>query len=117
LPEAQYALAEAAIYLSTAPKSNSCGAYFKALTHVEQEGISDVPNHLKDSSRDAQALGHGEDYQYPHDFPEHWVPQQYLPDALKGARWYEPGELGYEKEIRERLAKRSAQPGQDQQSP
>nr|MBC7244541.1 AAA family ATPase [Chloroflexota bacterium] len=105
LPEAQYALAEAAIYLATAPKSNSCGAYFKALQEVEQEGIIEVPDHLKDSSRDAKALGHGEGYLYPHSFPEHWVAQQYLPDRLQGKHWYEPGELGYEKAIRERLEK------------
>jgi len=105
LPEAQYALAEAAIYLATAPKSNSCGSYFKALRVVEEKGIIEVPNHLKDGTRDAEALGHGEGYSYPHNFPEHWVDQQYLPDGLKGSRWYEPGELGYEKLIRERLAR------------
>jgi putative ATPase len=103
LPEAQYALAEAAIYLATAPKSNSCGAYFKALEQVEQDGIVQVPNHLKDSSRDAKALGHGKGYRYPHSFPGHWVEQQYLPDRLKGRRWYTPGELGYERTIKERL--------------
>jgi putative ATPase len=104
LPEAQYALAEAAIYLATAPKSNSCGGYFKALDEVEQEGVTQVPNHLKDSSRDAAALGHGEGYRYPHDFAYHWVPQQYLPDALQGKQFYDPGDLGYEKAIKERLA-------------
>jgi putative ATPase len=105
LPEAQYALAEAAIYLAMAPKSNSCGAYFKALAEVEQKGITEVPNHLKDASRDAEGLGHGKGYQYPHQFPSHWVSQQYLPDELQGKHWYEPGELGYEKIIKERLAK------------
>ncbi len=104
LPEAQYALAEAAIYLATAPKSNSCGGYFKALEEVEQEGIIQVPNHLKDGSRDAAALGHGEGYRYPHNFAGHWVPQQYLPDRLRGKRFYEPGDLGHEKAIKERLA-------------
>jgi putative ATPase len=105
LPEAQYALAEAAIYLATAPKSNSCGAYFQALREVEAKGITEVPNHLKDDTRDAEALGHGEGYKYPHDFPEHWVGQQYLPDGVKSRRWYQPGELGYEQVIRERLAR------------
>jgi putative ATPase len=62
-----------------------------------------VPDHLKDGNRDAEALGHGESYQYPHGFPGHWVEQQYLPDRLKGSRWYQPGELGYERTIRERL--------------
>jgi len=105
LPEAQYAMAEAAIYLATAPKSNSCGAYFKALGDVEREGIIQVPDHLKDDSRDAGGLGHGKDYRYPHAFPGHWVSQQYLPNAMKGRRWYEPGDLGYEQEIRRRMAK------------
>jgi len=101
LPEAQYALAEAAIYLATAPKSNSTSAYWKALADVEREGKVEVPDHLKDASRDAEALGHGEGYKYPHAFDRHWVEQQYLPDALKGRRYYEPGTLGYEKRIRE----------------
>ncbi len=103
LPEAQYALAEAAIYLATAPKSNSTGGYWKALADVEREGKVEVPNHLKDATRDAEALGHGEGYKYPHAFDRHWVEQQYLPDALKGRRYYEPGALGYEKRIKEWL--------------
>jgi putative ATPase len=103
MPEAQYAMAEAAIYLSTAPKSNSCGAYFDALRQVEQQGVVEVPNHLKDTSRDAEQLGHGEGYLYPHSHPEHWVAQQYLPDRLRGRQWYQPGELGYERAIRKRL--------------
>jgi putative ATPase len=99
LPEAQYNLAEAAIYLATAPKSNSAGAYFKALADVEQEGKVEVPDHLKDATRDGQALGHGKGYKYPHNYPGHHVRQQYLPDELQGRRYYEPGELGYELEI------------------
>jgi putative ATPase len=103
LPEAQYNLAEAAIYLATAPKSNSAGAYFKALADVEKEGKVEVPDHLKDATRDGQALGHGKGYKYPHDHPGHHVRQQYLPDELQGRRYYEPGELGYEREIAKRL--------------
>lgn len=103
LPEAQYNLAQAAIYLATAPKSNSAGAYWKALAEVEKEGIVEVPDHLKDSSRDGKALGHGEDYRYPHNYPGHWVPQQYLPDRLRGKRFYEPTDQGYERIIKERL--------------
>jgi len=103
LPEAQYNLAEAAIYLATAPKSNSAGAYFKALADVEQEGKVEVPDHLKDATRDGQALGHGQGYKYPHDYPGHHVRQQYLPNELQGRRYYEPGELGYEREIAKRL--------------
>lgn len=105
LPEAQYHLAEATLYLATAPKSNSCGAYFRALAEVEREGKIEVPNHLKDSSRDGQALGHGKDYKYPHDFPGHHVEQQYLPDRLRGRRFYEPSDQGYEQEIAARLAR------------
>jgi len=103
LPEAQYNLAQAAIYLATAPKSNSTGAYFKALADVEEEGIVEVPDHLKDSSRDGRALGHGVGYKYPHNHPGHFVRQQYLPDRLQGRRYYKPSEQGYEQEIKERL--------------
>jgi putative ATPase len=106
LPEAQYHLAEATIYLATAPKSNSVGAYWKALAEVEAEGEIEVPNHLKDSSRDGKAFGHGKDYKYPHEYPEHWVEQQYLPDALHGKRFYEPSAQGREKEIAERWRRR-----------
>jgi putative ATPase len=103
LPEAQYALAEATLYLATAPKSNSASAYWKALADVERDGIVEVPNHLKDASRDGKALGHGQGYRYPHDYPGHHVRQQYLPDRLQGHRYYEPGVLGYERQIAERL--------------
>jgi putative ATPase len=102
-PEAQYNLAQAAVYLSTAPKSNSAGAYFKALADVEEEGIVEVPDHLKDSTRDGKALGHGEGYKYPHQYPGQFVRQQYLPDRLQGRRYYMPSDQGYEKKIRERL--------------
>jgi putative ATPase len=105
LPEAQYHLAEATIYLATAPKSNSMGAYFKALTEVEAEGKTEVPDHLKDASRDGKSLGHGAGYKYPHDYAGHHVPQQYLPDEFAGRRYYEPSDQGYEKLIKERLAK------------
>jgi putative ATPase len=81
LPEAMYHLAEATIYLATAPKSNSVGAWMKAMEAVEKEGIVEVPDHLKDSSRDAQRLGHGQGYLYPHDYPGH-----YVPPALSAAR-------------------------------
>jgi putative ATPase len=103
LPEAQYNLAQAAIYLATAPKSNSTGAYFKALADVEEEGIVEVPDHLKDSTRNGRALGHGDGYKYPHQYAGHFVRQQYLPDRLQGRRYYKPSDQGHEKEIRERL--------------
>ncbi len=105
LPEAQYHLAEATLYLSTAPKSNSAGAYFKALARVEEEGKTEVPLHLRDATRDGAALGHGKDYKYPHEFPGHHTRQQYLPDAIKDARFYEPSDQGYEQGVRERVRK------------
>jgi putative ATPase len=105
LPEAQFHLAEATLYLATAPKSNSTAAYWKALAAVEKEGETQVPIHLQDSSRDGKALGHGQGYKYPHEFPGHWVEQQYLPNALKGVRFYEPSDQGREKDIAARLAR------------
>jgi putative ATPase len=114
LPEAQYNLAEAAIYLATAPKSNSAGAYFKALADVEKEGKVEVPDHLKDATRDGQALGHGKGYKYPHNYPGHHVRQQYLPDELQGRRYYKPGELGYEQEIAKRLKRFREQTASDE---
>jgi putative ATPase len=103
LPEAVYPLAEATLYLATAPKSNSAGAYFKALELIQQEGTGEVPTHLMDKNRDGPALGHGQGYQHPHMFPGHYVAQQYLPDKYQGVRFYEPTEQGYEKSIRQRM--------------
>ena len=113
LPEAQYHLAEATTYLAMAPKSNSLGAYFKALDQVQAEGKLDVPNHLRDASHDAAALGHGKGYKYPHEFADHWVEQQYLPDALRDMRFYEPGDQGHEKHLADdwRKRRRALSPG------
>jgi len=105
LPEGVYPLAEATLYLATAPKSNSAKAYFAAAALVEQEGQTRVPSHLQDASRDGAALGHGQGYRYPHDFPGHHVAQHYLPDALRGTRFYEPGREGYEAQVADRLAR------------
>jgi putative ATPase len=104
LPEGVYPIAEATLYLATAPKSNSAGAYFKALELIEKEGTGPVPIHLMDASRDAKGLGHGVGYQYPHMFPGHFTPQQYLPTRLLGTTFYEPSDQGYEAKIAERLA-------------
>jgi len=106
LPEAQYHLAEATLYLATAPKSNSCGAYWRALAQVEAEGKVDVPRHLQDANRDAEGLGHGDGYLYPHAFHGHWVPQLYLPESLRGKVFYQPGTEGYEARIRDDVARR-----------
>jgi putative ATPase len=103
LPEGIYPIVHAVLYLSTAPKSNSAGAYFKAYQMVEDEGITEVPDHLKDDNRDAKALGHGKDYQYPHTSPDHYLPQQYLPKQLLGTYFYDPSNQGYEQEVDERL--------------
>jgi putative ATPase len=103
MPEGVYPIVEATLYLATAPKSNSAGAYFRALEAIESRGEVEVPDHLRDPSRDAKALGHGRGYVYPHDRPGHHVGQQYLPWALAGVRFYEPSEEGHEAAVAARL--------------
>ena len=103
LPEGVYPIIEATLYLATAPKSNSAGSYFKAFQLIEDEGKIAVPSHLKDSNRDAKALGHGEGYMYPHESPDHFLPQQYLPESLLGTYFYNPSSQGYENQVEERL--------------
>ena len=103
LPEGIYPIVEATLYLSTAPKSNSAGAYFKVYTLIERDGFGDVPNHLKDNNRDAAALGHGKNYKYPHSDDGHFTPQQYLPKEQLGNYFYLPSDEGHEVEIRIRL--------------
>ncbi len=103
LPEGVYPMVEATLYLSTAPKSNSAGAYFKAMQKIEEEGQISVPRHLMDANRDAEAMGHGKDYVYPHEFDGHFIPQQYLPKRLLGTYFYRPSEEGYEPEVAKRL--------------
>ena len=102
-PEGIYPIVEATLYLSTAPKSNSAGAYFKAFHLIEQEGVGDVPVHLMDNSRDAVSLGHGKDYKYPHEKEGHFIPQQYLPKEQLGKYFYSPSSEGYELVIKHRL--------------
>ena len=105
MPEGELLLAEAAVYIACAPKSNRA---YKGLTAARQDlermDIGTVPKHLRDANYGgAKKLGHGQDYRYPHNFPGAYVNQQYLPDALKGRKYYEPSESGHEKRIRERL--------------
>ena len=102
MPEAQIPLAQAAIYVATAPKSNSSyTAISKALADVAEERTHAVPEHLRDASYPgAKRLGRGEGYRYPHDYPEHIVEQVYLP---REAMYYEPSSEGYEKEIARRI--------------
>lgn len=99
MPEGRYFLAHAALYLSTSPKSNSSMAFFDAISCVEKEE-AEVPNHLRDSSRDAEGFGHGAGYLYPHAYKDHWIAQQYLPDELSGRVFYNPSTQGYENTIR-----------------
>ncbi len=104
LPEARIPLAEAAIYLSSAPKSNSAYlAISRAEREVRERRFAGVPLHLRDSHYPgARRLGHGEGYLYPHDFPGGFVRQRYLPEGLEGG-YYRPGKRGYEREIARRL--------------
>ena len=105
MPEGRIPLAQAAAYLASAPKSNAAYlALEEALAEVERSGNQPVPSHLRDGSyRGAARLGRGRGYLYPHDYPGHYVPQLYLPEALKDKRFYRPTEQGFEKQIRERL--------------
>jgi putative ATPase len=106
LPEGFLPMAECAIYLATAPKSNSAmTAYGKALADVRETQGEPVPLHLRNAVTGMmRGMGYGKGYKYAHDYDEHYVDQQHLPDRLAGRRYYEPGELGYEARIREWLA-------------
>ena len=105
MPESQIILSQAASYVATAPKSNA--AYMgiaKAMKTVADTRTMPVPAHLQDKHyKGAEKLGHGLGYKYAHDYPNHYVTQQYLPDGMEGMRFYEPSENGYEKKIREHM--------------
>lgn len=107
MPEAQIILAQAVSYVASAPKSNSAvNAISAAMETVKNESISTIPPHLQDAHyKSAEKLGHGIGYKYAHDFPNHYVKQQYLPDELVGRIFYEPSEQGYEKKIKEYFEK------------
>jgi putative ATPase len=104
-PEGNFPLAHACLYLATAPKSNSAMAFFDAIAAVEKED-AEVPNHLRDASRDAEGFGHGDGYIYPHAYRDHWAAQQYLPSTLRGKTFYSPSVIGYEAKIREDVLKK-----------
>ena len=106
LPEGRFPLAQAALYLATAPKSNSVFAFFDALETVEKEQEEEVPNHLKDASRDSEGFGHGAGYLYPHAYRDHWVAQQYLPPTLQGRIFYTPSDQGAEQALGEEVRRR-----------
>ncbi|WP_270179404.1 AAA family ATPase [Alkalihalobacillus sp. CinArs1] len=105
MPEARIPLAEAALYLATAPKSNAViKGIDSALEAVKKEKTGTVPVHLRDSHyKGAKELGHGIDYKYPHDFPGGYVPQQYLPDHMRRKTFYKPTERGHERTVQKRL--------------
>ena len=105
MPEARIVLAQAAAYVACAPKSNSAiMAIDSADAYVKSHPGYRIPSYLMDAHyKGAAKLGHGIGYLYAHDFPEHYVKQQYLPDEIAGRTFYRPGELGQEKEIAERL--------------
>jgi putative ATPase len=108
LPEGLYPLAQAALYLAGAEKSNSVLGFFDALKAVRERNRQQVPAHLRDANRDGQAFGDGVGYRYPHAYAEHWVAQQYLPNSLQGQVFWQPGSLGWEGALRPRLAQRRA---------
>ena len=104
LPESQIILAQAAAYVACAPKSNAAVNAISAAMESVQAVKTTVPVHLQDAHYPgAKGLGHGVGYKYAHDYPNHYVEQQYLPTEILGSRFYEPGDLGYEKKIKEHL--------------
>ena len=108
LPEGLYPLAQAALYLASTEKSNSLLGFFDALKSVKATSRQEVPAHLRDANRDGKAFGDGVGYRYPHAYAEHWVAQQYLPTGLQGQVFWQPGQLGWEGQRRQRLQQRRA---------
>lgn len=108
MPEAKLPIAQAIIYVCEAPKSNAVVmAIDRAMDDAKTMRHENVPEHLRDTHyKGAEKLGRGEGYQYPHDFPGHYLPQNYRPAGLEGADYYVPGELGFEKELQKRRAER-----------
>ncbi len=106
MPEAEIILSQAVLYVASAPKSNSAVLAVSAAGESVRQIHTTVPVHLQDAHyKGAEKLGHGTGYKYAHSYPGHYVAQQYLPDEIKDARFYEPGDSGYEKQIKEHLRK------------
>ena len=107
MPESQIILAQAVTYMACAPKSNSAvEAISKAMNCVRETKTPPVPTHLQDAHyKSSSKLGHGVGYKYAHDYPNHYVKQQYLPDGLENEVFYEPSDNGYEKKIQEHFKK------------
>ncbi len=111
MPEGLYFLAHACIYVALAPKSNSAGAVFSVRSEIQQNGIGEVPPHLRDktaNSKQSRYLGvenASDDYHYPHSYDHHWTPQDYLPKEITDKTWYDAGSIGREGKLWERLEK------------
>ncbi|MBK04041.1 MAG: AAA family ATPase [Deltaproteobacteria bacterium] len=105
MPEGRFHLAQATLYLANTEKSNTTMGYFDALNAIQKEKEGEVPNHLKDGSRDKKGFGHGSGYLYPHSYRDHWVAQQYLPNTLQGQVFYQPSTQGWEGAIQEKVAR------------
>ncbi len=121
MPEGNLALAEAAVYLATAPKSNSLyEAYKKVQEEIKHGSSESVPMHLRNPVTPMMKdMGYGKDYKYAHDYPDHFVEQQNLPDAIKDKTFYEPGKLGYEKQVNTRMKgwwRKKARSGEDEET-
>ena len=104
-PEGELALAEIAVYLATAPKSNRVySAFAQAMDAVAEHPAAAVPLHIRNApTKLMEELGYGAGYKYAHAFEHAFVPQEYLPEVLRGQRWYEPTEFGFEKDIKQRM--------------
>jgi putative ATPase len=111
LPEAQFNLAQAVVHLATAPKSNrTARGLWAAQADVRDRPAAAVPKTLRDTSYwGARKLGHGKGYEYPHDDPRGWVPQEYRPPEVAGRVYYEPSEHGFEREVAERMHRKQSQ--------
>ena len=119
MPEAQIILAQAAAYIACAPKSNAAvNAIASAMKTVEETGNLAIPVHLQDAHyKGAAKLGHGKDYKYAHDYPNHYVRQQYLPYELSGREFYQPGGMGYEVKIKEHMQRIRREAAKTEQKP
>ncbi|MBP3191422.1 replication-associated recombination protein A [Natronogracilivirga saccharolytica] len=124
MPEGFYFLSQACLHLALAPKSNSTGAIFGVVREHKEKGTKPVPDHLRDKTANAKkaryldAENASDNYKYPHSYPDHWVDQQYLPDSLTDARWFQPGNQGLEARRWERLMeiKKTAASGKNRSS-